>query len=497
MLEEKRMTQKILPLSHWFVTDIDRAKARIKYELKQLETQLGKCFKQQDDIVISKNKYSLYVALADKYSDYLKLIDADAKFKQFGCLEILKEIGYAEAYNRIMHLKQKISAAVNLQEEAKIIAEISSLYQYLAKAIESNDFSDGINHLILNQFDRLKQLFKKESLELWLSTLVDIWNHDSTLLREPAKLFRNWDLEEQTIALDFFSESEVVNLINAIFFYKLYPDKLFNELIHPEKLVSVRMRLGFLHEFIELLQKQLQSNALQYGLNPGIDFLFHGEELPQGIMIEVNEVYKDIIQSAVKNLKVLFTPENNEKVTLERLHDLGRAYKFWFNPNRLIDAVMVLQQRLVTESISQEDDLEKFHQEMLILYRQLTTTECLDLYGYFANNDSRYLLYTLYSIINGCSLDWLPSLNSAEKNAIARVYQALKCVMEALRVELKNRFVTTEPYLYDLGKKEIHTGRRNREAVFRTIAIYGCERIVMSDSLERLFNLIEEPNKQF
>ncbi|HBC0468809.1 TPA: hypothetical protein ACJXEA_003097 [Legionella pneumophila subsp. fraseri] len=490
------MTQKTLPLSHWFVTDNDRAKARIKYELKQLETQLGKCFNQQDDTVFSKSKHSLCKVLADKYSDYLKLIDVDAKVKRLGCFETLKEISYLEAYSRIMHLKQKISAAVNLVEEAKTIAEISSLYQYLAKAIESNDFSDGINHLTLNQFDRLKQLFKKENLESWLSTLVDIWNHDSTLLREPARLFRNWDLEEQTIALDFFSESEVVNLINAIFFYKLYPDKLFNELIHPEKLVSVRMRLGFLHEFIELLQKQLQSNALQYGLNPGIDFLFHGEELPQGIMIEVNEVYKDIIQSAVKNLKVLFTPENNEKVTLERLHDLGRAYKFWFNPNRLIDAVMVLQQRLVTESISQEDDLEKFQQEMLILYRQLTTTECLDLYGYFANNDSRYLLYTLYSIINGCSLDWLPSLNASEKNAIARVYQALKCVMEALRVELKNRFVTTDPYLYDLGKKKIHTGRRNREAVFRAIAIYGCERIVMSDSLERLFNLIEEPNKQ-
>lgn len=489
------MTQKTLILSNWFVTDNDRAKARIKYELKLLETQLGNCYKQQDDIASLKGRYALCKALADKYSDYLKLIDIDSKFKQFEYLETLKEINYSEAYNRILHLKQKISAPVNLQEEAKIIVEISSLYQYLAKAIESNDFSEGINHLILNHFDKLKPLFQKENLELWLSTLVDIWNHNSILLREPAKLFRNWGLEEQTMALSFFSESEVVNLVNAIFFYKLYPDKLFNELIHPEKLVSVRMRLGFLHEFIELLQKQLHSNALQYGLNPGVDFLFHGEELPQGIMIEVNEVYKEIIQLAVKNLKVLLTPENNEKVTLERLHDLGRAYKFWFNPNRLIDAVMVLQQRLVMESISQEDDLEKFHREMLILYRRLTTTECLDLYGYFSNNDSRYLLYTLYSIINGCSLDWLPSLNAAEKNAIARVYEALKCVMEALRVELKDRFVTTEPYLYDLGKKEIHAGRRNREAVFRIIAIYGCERMVMSDSLERLFNLIEEPNK--
>lgn len=171
-------------------------------------------------------------------------------------------------------------------------------------------------------------------------------------------------------------------------------------------------------------------------------------------MIEVNEVYRDIIQLAVKNLRVQFTPENNEKVTLERLHDLGRAYKFWFNPNRLIDAVMVLQQRLVTESISQEEDLETFHQEMLVLYRQLTTTECLDLYGYFANNDSRYLLYTLYSINNGYSLDWLPSLNSSERNAIARVYQALKCVMEALRVELKTDLSPPNPIYMIWGKRK-------------------------------------------
>lgn len=198
------MTQKTLTLPNGFVTDNDRAKARIKYELKQLETQLGKCVKQPDDTAFSKNKHSLYMALADKYSEYLKLIDIDSKFKQFVGVEIPKDISYPEACNRIMHLKQKRSAAVNLLEEAKIIIEISSLYQCLAKAIEPNEVSDVSNHLILNQFDKLKQLFKKENLELWLSTLVDLWNHNSTLLREPAKLFRNWDLEEQTIALCFF-----------------------------------------------------------------------------------------------------------------------------------------------------------------------------------------------------------------------------------------------------------------------------------------------------
>lgn len=491
------MTQNTPTLSNWFVTDNYRAKAQIKYKLKHLENRLGKCFDQQEgDICPVKDIHLLCMILSNKYWDYLKLIDAHSKFKHLELPEVLNEISWLDAYSRIETLKQKLSKVVDSLEEVQVIVEISLLYKHIAKSIESKDFSGKINDSVEEYIDEFKQLFKKEKLRLWLSKLVDIWNQKSILFKEPAKLFRSWTIEEQSEALEFFSESELVNLVNAIFFYKLYPDKLFNELIHPEKLVSVSMRLGFLHEFIEVLQRQLHSNAHQYGLNPGIDFLFHGDELPQGIMIEVNEVYREIIQLAVKNLKVSCTPENNEKVTLERLHDLGRAYKFWFNPNRLIDAVMVLQQRLVTEGKSHEEDLAKFHQEMLILYRQLTTTECLDLYGYFANNDSRYLLYTLYSIINGYSLDWLPSLNETEKKAIDRVYNALKCVMEALRVELKNRCVTTEPCAYDLGKKHVQVGRRNREAVFRIIAIYGCETITVSDTLEKLFSFIEEPNRE-
>jgi hypothetical protein len=189
---------------------------------------------------------------------------------------------------------------------------------------------------------------------------------------------------------------------------------------------------------------------------------------------------------------VQFTAESEEQITLERLYDLGRAYKFWFNPNRLIDAVMVLQQRLINNKEHAENKILEFHQHMLILYRQLTTTACLDLYGYFANKDSRYLLYTLYTIAQGGPIDWLHSLSSVEKNAIKRVFQALQCVMETLRTELKNRHVTTEPYVYDLAKQQLHTGRRNREAVYRLLAIYGRETITMSASLEKLFNFVEE-----
>lgn len=338
----------------------------------------------------------------------------------------------------------------------------------------------------------LTQLLNERNLSLWLTSLVNFWNKNTAQPKELSVHFRDWQPDQQQSALHFFSTPALVDLVNAIFFYKLFPDKLFNEFMHPEKLVSVRMRLGLIHRFIEMLQQQLYSSALQQGLSIGIDYLFHGDELPQGIMIEVNDDFREIIQSAIKKLKLPYSPENEVQDTLERLHDLGLAYRFWFNPNRLIDAVMVLEQRLVKNRTSGEHNLTEFEQEMVLLYGQLTTTECLNLYGYFANNDSRYLLYTLLSIKEGQANDWLPVLQPREKKAIASVFNALRCVMEALREALKNRHVTTEPFVYDLAKECVKAGRRNRDAVFRILAIYTQETVTHSDRIEKLLSEMED-----
>lgn len=335
-----------------------------------------------------------------------------------------------------------------------------------------------------------KYLFREENPKSWLHALIDLCNQGVALDKEPALIFYNWNLKALNQALQFFSNPELVNLANAIFFYKLYPDQLFKELIHPEKLVSVRLRLRLVYDTMELLQGQLYSQALQQGLKPGIDFLFHGDELPKGIRIEVKEEYRIVIQSAIKHLKFTYTSEDKEQLVFERLLDLGRAYKYWFNPNRLIDTVMMLREHLC-QSKNSEPLLSDFNQGMLVLFKQLTTTACFDLYGYFANNDSRYLLYTLYAISHGNSLDWLPPLNSSEKLAITKVFETLQCVMEALRIELKHRHVTTEPYINDFGKQLFQVGRRNRDAVFRLLVIYGQEKLVINDTMEKLFNYVE------
>lgn len=336
----------------------------------------------------------------------------------------------------------------------------------------------------------LDALFKEQGHSLWLMALVDFYHTTMNHHLDLSILFREWPEQSQQAALAYFSDHDLVNLVNAIFFYKLYPEQLFNEFIHPEKLVSVRTRLGVLHHLIEQLQKQLYTCAHQHGLNSGIDYFFHGDELPQGILIEVDEALKEPIQSAIRRITIPFNPENERQVTMDRLKDLGNAYKFWFNPNRLIDAVMVLRQRLVTTT--GEAGLASFYQEMIILFGQFTTTQCLDLYGYFTNNDSRYLLYTFFTVAEGESLNWLPRLQEEEQQAIREVFDALQSVMEALRAELKNRHIATQAYVYDLEKQQIQARRRNREAVLRVITLYCRETVRVNETLESLFRALEE-----
>ena len=129
---------------------------------------------------------------------------------------------------------------------------------------------------------------------------------------------------------------------------------------------------------------------------------------------------------------------------------------------------------------------------MVALYQHLTTTECLDLYGHFANNNSRYLLYTLYSIVVGRTFTWLSPLTDEQQQAIERVFQALHCVMESLRVELENRHVHTEPYVDNMYKNNINPGRRNRDVVARILLVYVDEPNGINQSIDSLFNDIEQ-----
>lgn len=464
------------------VTGTDRARAAIKYELNHLKNELAKYLEHSNGLRQHRDEINtLCDTIASKYWDYLRLLEPLSAVT----LPALPTVPCcAEHFSTILNLERQMPQVITMEEKKRLLVEIITLYKQVQTP-------GGLDSLIqLSELSRhLKQLFSIKQLDLWLIGLIDFWNQHESAAVDLTVLFHDWNVSQQQLALNFFSEVKFIDVVNAIFFYKLHPDKLFADLPYPEKLLSVRTRLGLLHYYIESMQQQLYRVALHHGLRPGVDRLLHGNEWPQGVMIEVDENICTMIQAAIKKLKVMAITQNNKPATLALLYDLNRAYKYWFNPNQLIDTVMILQQHLISTTKIQD----VFLQEMVILFGQLTTTECLDLYGYFTNNDSRYLLYTFFAITQGISFDWLPVLNNRERVLIQDVFCALLGVFEALRMELNNRHVITAPYNYDLAKQNIQIGHRNREAVRRTITIYKHHQVAPDDAVEQLFRLVEEP----
>lgn len=482
------------PLFHWLIEHDDRAKAQIKYEIKQLHIKLDRLMLESRLVGQACTELAtVSQLLVEQCVHYLRLISLEQDSEFIASTQMFDAKTIQQCYNESVLIRQQLVCNPSPEETLLLINNMIALYQHVSLNCTTAKTSTIDT---LQQDPQLTSdfyaLFNHDDVRAWLYALVAFGNNYSANQLDYSQLFMPWQEIHYQRALAFFAQEQFISLANALFFYKLYPDKLLQTNIHPEKMVSIGMRVALLHDYIEQLQRQLCMAALQHNLHPGIDYLFHGNELPQGIMLEVDETFNSLIQQAIKHLKVTNSCESEQKMTHERLLDLGLAYKFWFNPNRLIDAVMVLQNHLGKRKPEGTYDPDLFQHEMVALYQHLTTTECLDLYGHFANNNSRYLLYTLYSIVVGRTFTWLSPLTDEQQQAIERVFQALHCVMESLRVELENRHVHTEPYVDNMYKNNINPGRRNRDVVARILLVYVDEPNGINQSIDSLFNDIEQ-----
>lgn len=227
----------------------------------------------------------------------------------------------------------------------------------------------------------------------------------------------------------------------------------------------------------------------QRGYNPIQDYLFHGDELPPGICVEINEMTRDIIKTAIEQCEIPNFLSTNDLIH-EGLNDLFRAYKYWFNPNRLIDASMYLRSQLAS-SVSESADKE-FARQMAILYQQLSTEQCIDLYGYFSNKDTRYLMRTLQAGAKGLMIHDMEPLSDAGRNAVICVCKTLEDVMDALLIELQNRHISLAAYPDSSQDTIAKPGSRNLQALRRIVALYSSPVREKNSRLEELFKSLEQ-----
>ena len=463
---------------NWLISDACRQEAHAKYDIKLLECRLNILSTQKT--VSSESIQCVLEALIQSYINYLQLLK-----KAYPLLESDPTCPSGETwhkcYRHILNFQARLSAEQNQLEKIRLIELLLTHYQYLIRLINPSVLHTKEKHL----GNHLKILLAAKSPDTWLQALAQV--QVQKLAGGKGELLRLASNELIQLA-NRFQQQAFLEPIHAVFFYKLHPEHLFAQIPHPEKQISVQTRLSLLYKWIESLHQALTQVLHERELGVLQDLLFHGEELPAGTEIEVNQSYHRSIQAVLKLLPTRSGDTKNEEI-LKQVDNIFRAYKFWFNPDRLVDAVMILKQRLLANNPSGQNQC--LYQQMIHLYKQLTTTECLDLYGYFANKSSCYLMRTLLSIQQKQTHKWLPKLTEAEQLAIQHIYDDLDSVMEALRQELSARNIATEPYKRRLSGKAIAPGRRIRYAILRIIDLYEDKNDQNSLEIEHLFSLIE------
>lgn len=473
--------RKLFP---WLVEDADQARATIKYEIKLAETRL-----QQLAIVDSgdtgDNKYATdcCINIIQLYGQLLLACSIDEP-----CIgnERISENDFSSCYYKIHELKLQLASVISLNHRVLAVQGLIFYYENLEslflgnKPLKARHQTPGISRA-------LHELMHASSPEIWLETVVDFAKDvgDNTSLHH-AQLVRLNDNELLSIYA-FFIQPDYVALINSLFVYKLNPERLYRQLTHPEKLISVKARLDMLHTFIEFIHQSVIQILCQRGIHAEKDYLFHGDEIPQGIGIEEEQEFQELIAVAVKKWRLTQLLYADENRTSGRIDEIFRAYKFWFNPDLLIDAVMSLKTELVDNNLCNDDDILQFSSQLRLLYQQISTNQCIDLYGYFANKDSCYLMRTLSASFEGGGIDAMPLLTGCDKLAIRQVYTGLDCVMNALRAELQHRHISTAPYARSNHSKAVIPGRRNLQAVKRILELYHNNTKESNLVLEQLF----------
>ncbi|MGQ3889773.1 hypothetical protein ACQUW5_12175 [Legionella sp. CNM-1927-20] len=472
----------------WLFDDVYQAKASIKYDIKQTEIRFQKEIMQswQDTPLQRQSALEFSIALIKLYSELLAILKADTAVK-ITKVSFAYENDLMNCYLRIQQLRQKLLGIFSLQEEAALISELLFFYRNLKSLLIEPIEIVKDNSLPKSVY--LKKLIQANTTEDWLLALVGFANEIGGDIICFQNHLSNLTKDELLILDQKLMKQDFIALNNSIFFFKINPSYLYTEAIHPEKLISIKTRLKFLYNLIELLQYFSSQLLKQRGLKAEYDYLFHGDEIPSGINIDVNSKDQDLIIKALKLWRLNYANLRIDS-SESQLGEIFRAYKFWFNPISLIDSIMNFYAK-VTSNKTHIDGRKLFLKQLNLFYHQLTTTECLNLYGYFSNKDTNYLMRTLIATYKGQNLLSKP-LSNFEKEAVLNVYMILYTVMDTLREELKNRHIVTAAYNHKINDKVLTPGRRNLQALQRILDIYCDHPLKESSCLEELFSKLED-----
>lgn len=486
-VREWLMSQDKRCISSWLVGKSGYAKAKIKYEIRQHEAQLKRLLTNDANfLIIREDVINFCVSLSNLYLDLIKEASKNKLADNRHYSTSVHFQTWRSCFAHIFSLTQKFKEADGRLRSLHYAAELYQQYLNLAELIKKHGVESNSKAIDKELIDSLNEVIKSITPSQWLDALVNHANYINGDMRETAVLISTLSEDNLRRLSSFFTSKEYVDLVRSIFFYKLNPQKLHIQPLYSDTSGQVKSKINNIYKIIERLHKATIRALAHIGIGPIQDYLLHSDELPVGVEIGANSNYRFLISAAIDAMEISSLYIENEHYALNKVYDLFRAYKFRFKPQRLIDSSMLLHQFWVDDA----NQSNTFAKMVVDLFSKLPTTACLDLYGYFANKDTCYLMHSLRSSYSHEGVSWRSKLTSNDKLAIKHVYEILSTITESLRDELIERQIKTKPYEHKVLLKSIIPGRRNRTAIEHAITVYAISNLRPNDSkLDSLFEL--------
>lgn len=459
----------------WLKQEGNSHLAEIMHAIRKTESQLhvatGKIIS-----IHGRDQHKHYCQQLITYYNQLKNKNNDKLSNE----NFIAETLLVDCYHKIRQLQDKL-CVVHIQKSRQDI--VNRLVFYYENYIDLLSASPT-NPQVYEQ-KPLQELLSVKNTKEWLWALWKI-NHWLDKKNQSVACFFSATSEVHLISLyQQFTKSEFIELCHAIYIYQTRIGDLI-ECTNFENVIKSQQILAKLYQFIETLYQLIVQRLHSYGFGAGQDYLIHGNLLPLEVNVQVNlpttRMLREFLQAVDLSMERIDLP-------ILFIEDILLCYKYWFKPKRLIDLCVSLYYHLTGQRFLNKE-IADFSNALSIVFGQISTTLGLELYGYFSNKDTKYLLRTLYAASVGNNILGFSAISSAEKELFARIYSLLQAFITGLIAELSNRHLVISPIDFD-KKKAVVPGKRNLMVLQHILNLYKHEQGYRNEKLEGAFQLME------
>lgn len=464
------------PSFSWLIEEANYQKAGLRYAIKHHETQLCRLLWAQEKRIEINAVLAVCRLIISCYETLRQSIQNQNSAAR---IQYALAIDKEACYDKITQLQLQLCWQSMNFDENNVIHELIFYYRNFYTLLSAEGEQD-LNHCDNKIDSALTEILSSKTAENWLHAIVTFACHlGENFAVHHSQLLMLSD-KECLHLYHQFSQVENMGLLQSL--YQLHKQE---KIAHVESFnksdeLNLRRKLNLLYLFIKQMHKTIIQSLQQHGFNPLYDSLFS----VCGVSKEPVSVQTELLLiQLVDRWNITSFTFADDNMQRQQLAGLLKAYKYWFNPNMLIDATMHLYQRY---ALGQEEP--NFSQQLIYLYQHLLTSECQDLYGYFSNNDTRYMMRTLYAAGKGITIRGLPDLNNKQRTTVMVVHDALKTIMLTLLEELKNRHFYWASYSEYPNNTILRPGGRILQAIMRITSLYNLESEQHENrTLEQLF----------